>query len=87
MKKSKECYGCKGHFNMFFHETAIDCPIPYKFKLNNHTYECPCVLCLVKAMCNNSCSLVRAYNTKYDTYAKDYMNDHITKEFEKGVYR
>jgi hypothetical protein len=64
VKNWPDCYGCNGHYNPFYDENAIICPLPPKFKDGDDTYECPCVLCLVKVMCNTSCHPVRAYGTR-----------------------
>ena len=75
MTRPNECLGCNGHFNPFMYEDARTCPLPPKFKDDNCTYKCPCVLCLVKAICNRSCTLAHTYNHHIKLYFLQYKGE------------
>lgn len=54
-KSDEECRGC----------TIIVCDLDINFYLNGVEYECPCINCLVKAMCENSCDSYTKYVTMF----------------------
>ena len=80
MKDVKECFGCKGHFNPFANETAMFCELPPKIISGSDIYECPCVTCLVKVICNTSCLPVRKYNTAVEHISDLRMKEYWTKK-------
>lgn len=61
INKNKLCIGCI---------TAPDCQLPARIDLEDECEECPCMSCLIKSMCCNSCQDYREYSEYAGVHTK-----------------
>jgi len=59
-RKYKECSGCA---------IINKCTIRPSCIYEAYTVECPCLICIIKTMCTESCKLYNEYCKLYDAYS------------------
>jgi len=62
-RKAIECKTCNAYTNNA-------CSIAHFYLLENKVYECPCKMCIVKAMCSSTCSKFMTYSNGYYEFMK-----------------
>ncbi len=76
--KSKSDINCKGCRLL---SNPINCDLQYTFSLKEHTYTCPCGVCLIKTMCSCYCEAYLTYVGQYFEFIKTnpakYMDKYI----------
>ena len=60
----KECEGCLTYIIIDIKSRKVGCSIPFKYK----DILCPCLDCIVKTVCNSTCSAYIKYNKGFYRY-------------------
>jgi len=72
--KSQECMGCR-----LLQDT---CCMHYAYIEKEHTYECPCQVCLIKGICGQYCGPYLTYTGGYFEYLKKHPDKFIQQYHE-----
>ena len=67
--KSQDCMGCR-----LLQDT---CCMHYAYIEKEHTYECPCQVCLIKGICGQYCNPYLEYTGGYFEYLKKHPDKYI----------